>query len=48
MKLFSCSCNKTRELRLKQEQLGLLRHKLFTHASIQWGSTYMMVARIME
>ena len=48
IELFSRSWKKTRDLRLKQEQLGLPRHKLITDVSTRWGSTYMMVARIVE
>ena len=46
--LFSRSWKKTRDLRLKQEQLGMPMHKLITDVSTRWGSTYMMVSRIVE
>ena len=48
IELFSRSWKKTRDLRLKQEQLGLPKHKLITDVSTQWGSTYMMVSQIVE
>ena len=48
IELFSRSWKKTRDLRIKQEQLGMPMHKLITDVSTHWGSTYMMVSRIVE
>jgi len=48
IELFSHSWKTTRDLRLKQQQLGLPQHKLTTDVSTRWGSTYGMVSRVLE
>jgi len=48
IEVFSRSWKKTRDLRRKQEELGLPQHKLIADVSTRWGSTYDMVARIVE
>jgi len=35
-------------LELKQGQLGLPQYRLITDVSTRWGSTYVMVSRILE
>ena len=46
--VFSRSWKKTRDLKEKQRQLDLPQHKLRQDVSTRWGSTYQMVARILE
>jgi hypothetical protein len=41
------SWKKTRDLRQKHEELGLLQHKI-SDVVTRWGSTFEMVARIVE
>ena len=48
VELFHRSWKKTRDLRLKQEALSLPQHKLIVSVATRWGSTYDMVARIIE
>ena len=48
VKLFHRSWKKARHLRLKQEQLNLPQHKLMGDVPKRWGSTYSMIARILE
>ena len=48
MELFNRSWKRNRDLKEKQEQLGLPVHKLIGEASTRWGSTYTMVSRIIE
>ena len=46
--LFNCSYKKTRDLKLKQEELGLPQHKIIGDVVMHWGSTYDMIERIVE
>ena len=48
LELFHRSWKKTRDLRLKQEALSLPQHKVIVSVATRWGSTYDMVARIIE
>ena len=49
----SCECiqykwKKTRDIKEKQRQLDLSQHKLKQDVSTHWGSTYQMVAQLLE
>ena len=48
IEVFSRSWKKNRDLRQKQEALGLPKHKLIADVSTRWGSTFEMVSRIIE
>ena len=48
VELFHRSYKKTRDLRLKQEELGLPQHKIIGDVVTRWGSTYDMIERIVE
>lgn len=48
VQVFHRSWKKNRDLRLKQEVLGLPQHKLINSVATQWGSTYDMLARVVE
>ena len=48
VELFHRSWKKTRDLREKQQLLGLPQHKLMGDVPTRWGSTYDMVSRIVE
>ena len=48
IEVFSCSWKKSRDLRQKQEQLNFPKHKLIADVTTRWGSTFEMVARIIE
>ena len=45
---FSRSWKRSRDLREKQESLGLPNHKLIGDVVTRWGSTYTMISRIIE
>ena len=45
---FSRSWKKYRDLHQKQADLGLKQHKLLADVVTRWGSTYKMIARILE
>ena len=45
---FSRSWKRSRDLREKQESLGLPKHKLIGDVATRWGSTYAMTSRIIE
>ena len=45
---FSRSWKRNRDLREKQESLGLPSHKLIGNVVTRWGSTYAMISRIIE
>ena len=45
---FSRSWKRNRDLREKQESLGLPNHKLMGDVVTRWGSTYAMISRILE
>ena len=46
VELFSRSWKRNRDLKEKQEQLGLPVHKLIGDVSTRWGSTYAMITTI--
>ena len=46
--LFSHSWKKKRELRLAQQSLSLPDHSLVGDCSTRWGSTYLMIERVLE
>ena len=48
VELFHRSWKEARDLRQKQELLGLPQHKFMGDVPTHWGSTYIMVARILE
>ena len=48
VELFHRSWKKTRDLRIKQEAQSLPQDKLIVSVATRWGSTYDMVARIIE
>lgn len=48
VKLFHHSYKKMRDLRLKQEELGLQQHKIISDEITHWESTYDMIERIAE
>ncbi len=48
VELFHRSWKKARDLRQKQEELGLPQHKLMGDVPTRWGSTYNMISRILE
>ena len=48
VELFSRSWKRNRDLKEKQDQLGLPVHKLIGDVSTRWGPTYTMVSRIIE
>jgi len=48
VELFHHSWKITRDLREKQQVLGLPEHKLLDDVVIRWGSTYLMISRILE
>ena len=48
IEVFSRSWKKSRDLRQKQKQLNLPKHKLIADVTTRWGSTFAMVARIIE
>ena len=48
VELFHRSWKKTRDLRQKQDELGLPKHKIMVGVVTRWGSTYSMVSRIIE
>ena len=48
VQVFHRSWKKNRDLRLKQEVLGLPQHKLINSVATRWGSTYDMLARVVE
>ena len=48
IEVFSRSWKKSRDLRQKQDDLALPKHKLIADVSTRWRSTYQMVARIVE
>ena len=48
VELFHRSYKKTRDLRQKQEELDLPQHKIMGDVVTRWGSTYDMIARILE
>ena len=48
IEVFSRSWKKSRDLCQKQEDLALPKHKLIADVSTRWGSTYKMVAQIVE
>ena len=45
---FIAAGKKPRDLRQKQEELGLPQHKIIGDVATRWGSTYEMVSRIVE
>ena len=45
---FSRSWKKNRDLRQKQLELWLPEHRLISDVTTRWGSTYSMIARILE
>jgi len=46
--LFSRSWKKNQDLRQKQLELRLPEHRLISDVTTRWGSTYSMIARILE
>ena len=48
VEVFSRSWKKYRDLRQKQTELGLKQKKLISDVVTRWGSTYQMIARILE
>ena len=48
VELFHRSYKKTRDLRQKQEELGLPQHKIMGDVVTRWGSTYDMIERVIE
>ena len=48
VELFHRSWKKTRDLRQKQEELGLPQHKIMGDVVTRWGSTYEMLERVIE
>ena len=48
VELFHRSWKKTRDLKQKQDELGLPQHKIIGDVTTRWGSTFDMVARIVE
>ena len=48
VELFHRSYKKTRDLRQKQEELGLPQHKIMGDVVTRWGSTYDMIERVVE
>jgi len=48
VEMFSRSWKKTRDLRNKQEQLNLPKHKLVADVCTRWGSTYEMASQVIE
>lgn len=44
VELFHRSWKKTRDLRQKQDELGLPQHKIMGDVVTRWGSTYEMIA----
>ena len=48
MEVFSRSWKKNRDLRQKQTELGLKQHKRIADVATRWGSTYKMIARLIE
>ena len=48
VELFHRSWKKARDLREKQQTLGLPEHKIMGDVVTRWGSTYLMISRILE
>ena len=48
LEVFGRSWKKTRDLRQKQQELNLKHHKLISDVATRWGSTYLMMERILE
>ena len=48
VELFHLSWKKARDLREKQRTLGLPEHKIMGNVVTQWGSTYLMISRILD
>ena len=48
VELFHRSWKKARDLREKQQTLGLPEHKILGDVVTRWGSTYLMISRILE
>ena len=48
MKLFHYSWKKARDLHETQQSLGLPEHKILGDVVTRWGSTYLMISRILE
>lgn len=48
IEVFHRSWKKNRDLKEKQQELGIAQHKLLSDVSTRWGSTYAMMERILE
>ena len=48
VELFHRSWKKARDLREKQQTLGLPEHKIMGDVVTRWGSTYLMISRILD
>ena len=46
--IISPQLEKTRDLRVKQQVLGLPEHKIMGDVVTHWGSTYLMISWILE